>query len=111
MIGRDVAEKSERHMQLLRPRPVHARQRLSHFGKHVTNGRWWREGDEQTLGCHTLPCRMRELLVPRSCDFRVRRSREDQAQLKLKLTLIRSASTRLEATSWRSQLSKRITFP
>ncbi len=34
-----------------------------------------------------------------------------QAQLKLKLMLIRSASTRLLATSWRSQLSNRITEP
>ena len=33
------------------------------------------------------------------------------AQLKLKLMLIRSASTRLEATSCRSQLSNRITEP
>lgn len=33
------------------------------------------------------------------------------AQLKLKLMLIRSSSTRLAATSWRSQLSNRITLP
>lgn len=32
-------------------------------------------------------------------------------QLKLKLTLIRSSSTRLAGTSWRSQLSKRMTLP
>jgi len=38
-------------------------------------------------------------------------SRPAYAQLKLKLMLIRSASTRLEATSWRSQLSNKITEP
>ncbi len=32
-------------------------------------------------------------------------------QLKLKLTLMRSASARLGGTSWRSQLSNRITLP
>ena len=32
-------------------------------------------------------------------------------QLKLKLILIRSASTRLDTTSWRSQLSNKITEP
>jgi len=35
-------------------------------------------------------------------------ARASQRQLKLKLMLMRSASTRLAATSWRSQLSKRI---
>ena len=35
----------------------------------------------------------------------------DYTQLKLKLMLIRSASTRFVTTSWRSQLSNKITEP
>ena len=39
------------------------------------------------------------------------RSVPAQAQLKLKLMLMRSSAARFVATSWRSQLSKRITLP
>jgi hypothetical protein len=40
-----------------------------------------------------------------------RPERAAHAQAKLKLMLMRSASTRLAVTSWRSQLSKRMTLP